>query len=187
MNSQFRRPLTKCLALLICLELSTQVLAQTGDGGGAAGVQPGEIGAAPGPASAGAQGTDAGSVNLSRGATIAICVVVSVVVILGGKFSPVHSKIRAMLINDARDSCHDSSILHRKETAMDHERNHPAIGQESRQHHQSRHDAHHAQEDDIFARGEETTQSTERSIPQEGERRALQVKIERRREGKGQS
>ena len=67
-----------------------QILAQSGDGGGASGVEPGDIGGgAPGAGSenAGAQGSDTGSVKLSVGATVAIAVVVSLVVLLGGKSS----------------------------------------------------------------------------------------------------
>ena len=89
MDSPFSQPLRYCLALLICLDLfkSSQVLAQSGDGGGAQGVEPGDIGAGPSSTDAGAAGPDTGSVNLSKGATIAIIVVVTVVVILGGMFS----------------------------------------------------------------------------------------------------
>ncbi|KIW63253.1 hypothetical protein PV04_10115 [Phialophora macrospora] len=87
MRSPHSLPLVHCLALLLCLDLlgSSQVLAQSGDGGGAQGVEPGDIGSGPGTSSenAGAAGPDTGSVNLSRGATIAIAVVVSVVVVLG--------------------------------------------------------------------------------------------------------
>ncbi|OCT54173.1 hypothetical protein CLCR_00321 [Cladophialophora carrionii] len=86
MQSPHSRPLVQCLALLLYIDLlgSSQVLAQSGDGGGAQGVEPGDIGAGPGISeNAGAAGPDTGSVNLSRGATIAIAVVVSVVVILG--------------------------------------------------------------------------------------------------------
>ncbi|KIW26077.1 uncharacterized protein PV07_09205 [Cladophialophora immunda] len=75
------------LALLLCLDLLeySRVLAQSGDGGGAQGVEPGDIGSSPGSSSedAGAAGPDTGSVNLSRGATIAIALVVSLVVVLG--------------------------------------------------------------------------------------------------------
>ncbi len=91
MTSRLSSPLLQCLALLLCLDFSgsSRVFAQSGDGGGAQGVEPGDIGAGPGISStdAGAEGPDTGSVNLSRGATIAISVVVSVVVILGGEFS----------------------------------------------------------------------------------------------------
>jgi hypothetical protein len=89
MRSRHSQPLVQYLALLLCLDLlgSSQVLAQSGDGGGAQGVEPGDIGSGPGTSAedAGAAGPDTGSVNLSRGATIAIAVVVSVVVILGGR------------------------------------------------------------------------------------------------------
>ncbi|KAJ9614180.1 hypothetical protein H2200_002316 [Cladophialophora chaetospira] len=88
MKSRLSHPLIQCLALLLCIDFlgSSRALAQSGDGGGAQGVEPGDIGASPGTSStdAGAEGPDTGSVNLSRGATIAISVVVSVVVILGG-------------------------------------------------------------------------------------------------------
>jgi len=85
MTSPLRQPLLHCLALFLCLDLfrSSQVLAQSGDGGGAQGVEPGDIGAGPSSTDAGAEGPDVGSVNLSKGATIAIAVVVSVVVVLG--------------------------------------------------------------------------------------------------------
>lgn len=76
--------------MLLCLNIlrSSPVWAQTGDGGAASGVQPGDIGAgSQGSENAGAQGSDSGSVNLSQGATIAIAVVVSVVVVLGSKSS----------------------------------------------------------------------------------------------------
>ncbi|KAH0829457.1 hypothetical protein FOPE_10686 [Fonsecaea pedrosoi] len=88
MTSSFLpRPLLHVHALLICLDLleNSRVLAQSGDGGGAQGVEPGDIGSGPGTSTedAGAAGPDTGSVNLSRGATIAIAVVVSIVVVLG--------------------------------------------------------------------------------------------------------
>lgn len=82
-----RQQLLKSLALLLCLDYLTasRVLAQTGDGGAAGGVQPGDIGAgSQGSETAGAQGTNSESVNLSVGATIAIAVVVGVVVIVVG-------------------------------------------------------------------------------------------------------
>ncbi|KAK4945718.1 hypothetical protein LTR10_015066 [Elasticomyces elasticus] len=60
-------------------------MAQNGDGGGASGVQPGDIGSSSqGSENAGAYGGNSESVNLSQGATIAIAVVVSVVVVLVG-------------------------------------------------------------------------------------------------------
>ncbi|KAL2421552.1 hypothetical protein ABEF95_005256 [Exophiala dermatitidis] len=60
----------------------------TDDGGAASGVGPGDIGSGSGSDSqsstdAGAAGPDTGAVNLSRGATVAIAVVVSIVVVLG--------------------------------------------------------------------------------------------------------
>lgn len=88
MSLQHSQPLLQCLALLLCLNFlkSSQVLAQTGDGGAALGVEPGDIGSDPtNSGTAGGDGADTGSVNLSRGATVAIAVVVSVVVILGGE------------------------------------------------------------------------------------------------------
>jgi hypothetical protein len=88
MASPLSKPLLQCLAFLVYLEYfgPSRVLAQNGDGGGADGVEPGDLG---GPSSpdAGAAGQNTGSVNLSKGATIAISVVVSVVVLLGGEFS----------------------------------------------------------------------------------------------------
>ena len=90
MDSPLSQPMPQCLALLLCLDFfsSSQVLAQE-DGGAAQGVEPGDIGFGPGTSStdAGAEGPDTGSVNLSKGATIAIAVVVSIVVVLGGKSS----------------------------------------------------------------------------------------------------
>ncbi|KIX04012.1 uncharacterized protein Z518_07565 [Rhinocladiella mackenziei CBS 650.93] len=86
MASSLSNILFNSLALLLCLNFleSLQVLAQTGDGGGAEGVEPGDIGSDPGYSeNAGASGADTGSVNLSHGATIAIAVVVSIVVVLG--------------------------------------------------------------------------------------------------------
>ncbi len=80
----------RCLALVLLLGSSAtvQVRAQSGDGGGAEGVEPGDIGSDPSDSgAAGGEGADVGSVNLSRGATIAIAVVVSVVVVLGSEFS----------------------------------------------------------------------------------------------------
>lgn len=62
---------------------------QTNDGGAASGVKPGDIGGgsddAQGSTDEGAAGPDTGAVNLSRGATVAIAVVVSIVVVLGSK------------------------------------------------------------------------------------------------------
>ncbi|KAI1608763.1 hypothetical protein EDD37DRAFT_387453 [Exophiala viscosa] len=87
MISPLRQQLLNCLALLLCLEYSarSRVMAQNGDGGAASGVQPGDIGAgSQGSENAGASGGNAESVNLSQGATIAIAVVVSVVVVLVG-------------------------------------------------------------------------------------------------------
>ncbi|KAJ9634753.1 uncharacterized protein PV06_07053 [Exophiala oligosperma] len=77
------------VTILLLLSTSSKggVWAQNGDGGGASGVEPGDIGGgSPGTGSenAGAQGSDTGSVKLSVGATVAIAVVVSLVVILGG-------------------------------------------------------------------------------------------------------
>lgn len=88
MNSHLSRSLQQCLALVLFLEFvgNSRVLAQNGDGGGAGGVEPGDIGAGPSDSDAGADGPDTGSVNLSKGATIAISVVVSFVVIIGGEF-----------------------------------------------------------------------------------------------------
>ena len=95
MTSPLSRPLLQCLAILLCLDFfgTSQVLAQSGDGGGAQGVEPGDIGSGPSSTDAGAAGPDTGSVNLSRGATIAIAVVVSVVVILGGECRPLGTRI----------------------------------------------------------------------------------------------
>jgi hypothetical protein len=81
------RHLLGCLTLLFCIEISF-VAAQSGDGGGAGGVEPGDLGAGPSGPDAGAEGSDSGSVNLSKGATIAIALVVSVVVVIGGKWHP---------------------------------------------------------------------------------------------------
>ncbi|OAP55967.1 hypothetical protein AYL99_10119 [Fonsecaea erecta] len=81
------RPLLHGLTLLLCLDLLaySRAVAQSGDGGGAQGVEPGDIGSSPGTSTedAGAAGPDTGSVNLSKGATIAIALVVSLVVVLG--------------------------------------------------------------------------------------------------------
>ena len=87
MTSPLRQSLARCLTMFLFLSLleSRQVVAQAGDGGAASGVQPGDIGSDT--PSAGAAGADVGVMDLSRGATIAIAVVVSVVVILGGKSS----------------------------------------------------------------------------------------------------
>lgn len=82
---------TWCLALLLCLSYleSALVLAQSGDGGAAGGVQPGSLGADSGDqTSAAASGPDTGSANLSHGAVIAIAVVVSLTVVLGSKYQP---------------------------------------------------------------------------------------------------
>ncbi|EXJ90871.1 hypothetical protein A1O1_03976 [Capronia coronata CBS 617.96] len=81
--------LCACLrvTLFLCLNLyAGSTFAQSDDGGAATGVEPGDIGSDPDSQSstdAGAAGPDTGAVNLSRGATIAIAVVVSVVVVLG--------------------------------------------------------------------------------------------------------
>lgn len=87
-HSHLSQSLQQCLALLLCLEFvgKSRVLAQNGDGGGAGGVEPGDIGAGPSSTDAGADGPDTGSVNLSKGATIAISVVVSFVVVIGGEY-----------------------------------------------------------------------------------------------------
>ncbi|KAK5443510.1 hypothetical protein LTS15_010655 [Exophiala xenobiotica] len=89
MAMHLHRPSTSWSTVLFFLVVSQagQILAQSGDGGGASGVEPGDIGGgAPGTGSqnVGAQGSDTGSVKLSVGATVAIAVVVSVVVLLGG-------------------------------------------------------------------------------------------------------
>ncbi|KIW94824.1 uncharacterized protein Z519_04802 [Cladophialophora bantiana CBS 173.52] len=88
MTSPLARPSRHVLALLLCLDFLeySRALAQSGDGGGAQGVEPGDIGSSPGSSTedAGAAGPDTGSVNLSRGATIAIALVVSIIVVLGG-------------------------------------------------------------------------------------------------------
>lgn len=84
------QPLIHGLAFLIYLSYlqTARALAQNGDGGAAQGVQPGDIGSTPTSAgNAGAEGPDTGAVNLSRGATIAIAVVVSLVVVVGSKSS----------------------------------------------------------------------------------------------------
>ncbi|EXJ93008.1 hypothetical protein A1O3_01564 [Capronia epimyces CBS 606.96] len=76
-----------CLAILLGFNLYARLAsAQSDDGGAAGGVEPGDIGSGSDPqdsADAGAAGPDTGSVNLSRGATVAIAVVVSIVVVLG--------------------------------------------------------------------------------------------------------
>ena len=89
MISPLRQQLLNCLALLLCLDniAQSRVMAQNGDGGAASGVQPGDIGAgSQGSENAGASGGNSESVNLTQGATIAIAVVVSVVVVLVGMF-----------------------------------------------------------------------------------------------------
>ncbi|KIW14449.1 hypothetical protein PV08_07233 [Exophiala spinifera] len=75
------------LALWLLFTYSPGVSAQDGDGGAASGVEPGDVGGGSpgtGTGNAGAQGSDTGSVKLSTGATVAIALVVSLVVILGG-------------------------------------------------------------------------------------------------------
>ena len=89
MNTPLSKRVRQCLAFLLFLDFlgTSGVLAQSGDGGGAQGVEPGGIGAGPGTSTAaGSAGPDTGSVNLSKGATIAIAVVVSLVVVLGSRF-----------------------------------------------------------------------------------------------------
>lgn len=72
------------LALIGIFSRYSLVSAQSGDGGGSSAVPDGDPGSDPS-ADAGASGPDNGSVNLSKGATIAIAVIVGVVIILGGK------------------------------------------------------------------------------------------------------
>ena len=88
MGSTLFEVLAQQLLFFTCAALfhSTQVVAQSSDPGAASGVQPGDIGAGPaGSTTAAGDGADTGSVNLSMGATVAIAVVVSVVVVLGSK------------------------------------------------------------------------------------------------------
>jgi hypothetical protein len=83
------RLLTQYFALSLCLSYlqSCGVLAQSGDGGAADGVQPGSLGSdSENSESAAAAGPDTGSANLSHGAVIAIAVVVSVTVVLGSEY-----------------------------------------------------------------------------------------------------
>lgn len=82
------RPLSQYLALVLSLSYLqfSGVLAQSGDGGAAEGVQPGSLGSDSSDSeSAASAGPDTGSANLSHGAVIAIAVVVSLVVVLGSK------------------------------------------------------------------------------------------------------
>jgi len=82
------RPFAQYSALCLCLSYlqSFGVLAQSGDGGGTEGLQPGSLGAdSSNSETAASAGPDTGSANLSHGAVIAIAVVVSVTVVLGSE------------------------------------------------------------------------------------------------------
>lgn len=82
------RSFTQYSALCLCLSYlqNLGVLAQSGDGGGTEGLQPGSLGSdSTNSESAASAGPDTASANLSHGAVIAIAVVVSVTVVLGSE------------------------------------------------------------------------------------------------------
>jgi hypothetical protein len=154
MNSRLPQRLLQTLALLLCLEFlgSSAVLAQSGDGGGASGVEPGDLGSGPS-VTAGAEGPDTGSVNLSKGATIAIAVVCSVVVLFVGMsfLNPPGPSTRALTDHGILDRYAGLPVLLGQEEAVDHETNPPSLGAQSQQRRQSCHHTAHAQENDLLA------------------------------------
>jgi hypothetical protein len=124
------RHLLRCLTLLFCIDISL-VVAQSGDGGGAGGVEPGDLGAGPTPGQdAGADGPDSGSVNLSKGATIAIALVVTFVVVIGGKSTHEPSGWQSRFGTHAKflqHSDHDDPLLGSEKASMENQRGTPQI------------------------------------------------------------
>lgn len=165
------RLLTRYFSLCLCLSYlqSWGVLAQSGDGGAADGVQPGSLGSdSENSESAASAGPDTGSANLSHGAVIAIAVVVSLTVVLGSEY---HSLPRNL--GNAADWCYFSDnrsfIFPRKEETMEDQGRSSPISTQGHKRSQGCSHAAHTQENDLLSNREEDARRRNSKQIEEGE------------------